>query len=61
MKVLFWIVTVILVFGFTTAFLNCITQKLMDRKQRYIDLATGGVIFVLFIVLVIVFDSVEVI
>ena len=60
MKVLFWIVTVILVFGFTTAFLNGITNR-ADVGHRYIDLVTGGVIFVLFIVLVIVFDSVEVI
>ena len=60
MKVLFWIVTVILVFDFTTAFLNGITNR-ADAEHRYIDLVTGGVIFVLFIVLVIVFDSVEVI
>ena len=60
MKVLFWIVTMILVFEFTTAFLNGITNR-SDVEHRYIDLVTGGVIFVLFIVLVIVFDSVEVI
>lgn len=61
MKVLFWIVTVILVFGFTTAFLNCITQKLMDRKQRYIDLISGSVLFVLFVVLIVLFRYLEVI
>lgn len=61
MKVLFWVVTVILVFGFTTAFLNCITQKLMDRKQRYIDLISGSVLFALFVVLIIVFRYLEVI
>ena len=60
MKVLFWIVTVILVFGFTTAFLNGITNR-ADAEHRYIDLVTGGVIFVLFIVLVIVFRYLEVI
>ena len=60
MKVLFWIVTVILVFGFTTAFLNGITNR-ADAEHRYIDLATGGVIFVLFIILVIVFKYLEVI
>ena len=60
MKVLFWIVTVILVFGFTTAFLNGITDR-ADVEHRYIDLATGGVIFVLFIILVIVFRYLEVI
>ena len=60
MKVLFWIVTVILVFGFTTAFLNGITNR-ADAEHRYIDLATGGVIFVLFIILVIVFRYLEVI
>ena len=61
MKVLFWVVTVILVFGFTTAFLNCITQKLMDRKQRYIDLISGSVLFVLFAVLIVLFRYLEVI
>lgn len=60
MKVLFWIVIVVLVFDFTTAFLNGITNR-ANVKHRYIDLATGGVIFVLFIVLVVVFDYVEVI
>lgn len=61
MKILFWVVTVILVFGFTTAFLNCITQKLMDRKQRYIDLISGSVLFVLFVVLIVLFRYLEVI
>ena len=60
MKVLFWIVTVILVFGFTTAFLNGITNR-ADAEHRYIDLATGGVIFVLFIILVVLFRYLEVI
>ena len=60
MKVLFWIVTVILVFGFTTAFLNGITDR-ADVKHRYIDLISGSVLFVLFVVLVIVFRYLEVI
>ena len=58
MYVLFWIVSAILVLGFTTAFLNSVTKN-TDEGHDY--LIKGCIIFGLFLGLIIVFKSLEVI
>lgn len=58
MYVLFWVVSVILVFGFTTAFMNSIVK---NTEEGHDYLVKGCIIFGLFVFLIIVFKSLEVI
>lgn len=59
MKVLFYIVAGLLILCFVSSFINSINTSRKD--ERYVDLTVGSIIFVMFLLLLKIFNDVGVI